>query len=104
VHASMGVFLLDPQEEKKLKRTYGKYGENCGKAKKSMLAQTYLANPLLVNGDKKIDFRAYLLVASVNPLIAYYHEGLARVSLYKYDKHSTDVKIFSLLSVIKLEE
>ncbi len=33
-----------------------------------------------------------MLVASIDPLIVYYHDGLARVSTHKYDKHSTDVK------------
>lgn len=93
VHASMGVFLLDSDEETKLKSLYGPSGENCGNVTKSLLAQTYLKNPLLVNGDRKIDFRGYLLVSSVTPLIAYYHEGLARVSIHKYDKFSTDRKI-----------
>lgn len=31
-----------------------------------------------------------MLIASSNPLIAYYHDGFLRVSLPKYDLHSDD--------------
>ena len=92
-HRSQGVFLLDAHEEEKLKGEYGMNGENCGKINQSLLAQTYLGNPLLVDGDRKLDFRVYFLVSSVNPLIAFYHEGVIRVSLYKFNKTSTDVRI-----------
>jgi len=90
VHASLGVFLLDEKEETTLRKKYGDNGENCGKVQQSLLAQTYLGNPLLVNGRKKLDFRAFLLVASMDPLIAYYHDGVMRVSFHDFDKNSTN--------------
>ena len=34
----------------------------------------------------------YMLIASVDPLIVYYHDGFLRVSLTVYDKNSNDVK------------
>ena len=53
----------------------------------------YVHNPLLLNGNK-FDFRMYLLVASTNPLIAFYHDGFLRVALAKYDIQSNDKKTF----------
>jgi len=35
----------------------------------------------------------YILIASVNPLIVYYHDGFIRASLSKYDKYSKDRSI-----------
>jgi len=34
-----------------------------------------------------------MLVASVNPLIVYYHDGFLRLSLQKYDKWSKDISV-----------
>ena len=38
-----------------------------------------------------------MLVASVNPLIVYYHDGFLRLSLQKYDKYSKKVQYLSNL-------
>ena len=34
-----------------------------------------------------------MLIASTNPLIAYYHDGFLRVSLMQYDPHSTEKQV-----------
>ena len=39
---------------------------------------------MLIDGYK-FDFRVFMLVASSNPLIAYYHDGFLRVSDLEYD-------------------
>jgi len=44
---------------------------------------------MLING-KKSDFRLYLLIASTNPLIAFYHDGYFRVSFTEYDAYSQE--------------
>jgi len=55
----------------------------------NIIAQKYVSNPLTVDGHK-FDFRIYMLIASTDPLIAYYHDGFLRISLSKYTKNSTE--------------
>lgn len=53
-------------------------------ARQSILAQRYIADPLLLGG-KKFDLRIYWIVASVNPApILLYLDGTLRVSLKPY--------------------
>ena len=57
---------------------------------KRFLIQKYISNPLLLN-LKKFDFRLYVLVSSVYPLIAYLNEeGLARFCTEDYQKPSKE--------------
>jgi hypothetical protein len=91
-HRAMGVFLLDANETEKRKDEYDN-GNKCGIETKSLIAQTYITNPLLLNLDNKFDFRVYMLIASTNPLIVYYHDGFLRVSLHSYNKHSQDKSV-----------
>lgn len=46
-------------------------------------AQKYIDKPLLMDG-KKFDFRVYMLIASMDPLIVLYHDGFLRRSLAEY--------------------
>jgi hypothetical protein len=41
-------------------------------------------NPLLIHG-KKFDIRCYMLISSVKPLIALYHSGYIRLSMFDFD-------------------
>ena len=41
--------------------------------------------------EHKFDFRIYMLIASTDPLIVYYHDGFTRNSMVKYDRNSKDV-------------
>jgi ribosomal protein S18 len=89
VHGGKGVLPFDRKLEVELKEKYDK-GAKCGKLKEHVVMQQYVNNPLLLHG-RKFDFRMYMLVASTNPLIAYYHDGYMRVSLANYDKNSEDL-------------
>ncbi len=68
---------------------------------KHTIAQRYLEKPLLTADNHKFDLRMYWLVASVNPLVIFYHDGYMRVSIdeYKGDdfselrKHLTNAKV-----------
>jgi len=83
--------MFDEAKETEIRRIYQE-GEKCGEVKKPLLAQYYIDNPLLLDKRNKFDFRIYMLVASVDPMIVYYHDGFLRVSLQSYDKNSTTVK------------
>jgi len=99
-HRAKGVFLLDDNKTNSLNTQYN-YGAKCGDVSDLLVAQKYISNPLLLDLNNKFDFRIYMLVASTNPLIVYYHDGFLRVSVTPYDKYSTDVnfpyKIFLTL-------
>jgi len=88
-HRANGVFLLDKNYTVYMNELYDN-GDKCGKSTDSVIAQTYITNPLLLDKDNKFDFRVYMLVASTNPLIVYYHDGFLRVSLETYNKNSDD--------------
>lgn len=89
-HQGLGVEVLSEELEEKIVNKY-ESGSLCGKIKDDTIAQKYIANPLLIYDNQKFDFRIYVLVASTNPLIAYYRDGFVRVSLQKYDSHTSEV-------------
>ena len=74
-------------------RDYYRGGKRCGIKKKSFVAQKYISNPLVLDKQNKFDFRIYMLVASTNPMIVYYHDGFLRVSLSKYEKASKEKNV-----------
>jgi len=91
-HRAMGLSIFDEDLEKQVKNRY-KNGLRCGEETKSFVAQKYISNPLVLDKENKFDFRIYMLVASVDPLIVYYHDGFLRVSLSKYDKNSKEKNV-----------
>ena len=52
------------------------------------LVQEYVSQPALIDGKFKFDIRTWLLVASVDPLIIFYHEGFVRVAKQVYNEKS----------------
>ena len=90
-HQGQGVQPVNQTEEQILRDTY-KNGELCGQVNKSTIVQTYIYNPLLLDGYK-FDFRVYMVIASTNPMAVYYHDGFLRVSLHPYDVTSEDKSI-----------
>jgi len=91
-HMGLGVQPINDEEENIIRETY-QNGSLCGQIEDNRLIQFYVYNPLLVE-EHKFDFRMYLLIASVNPLIAYYHDGFMRVSIIKYDKDAKENAVF----------
>lgn len=89
-HQGKGVEVLDEKLEAEITLTYAS-GSLCGIVNEDMIAQKYIANPLLIYDRQKFDFRVYVLIASMNPLIAYYRDGFVRVSLQKYDAQTSEV-------------
>jgi len=105
-HKASGVSILDVNATKGLIDKYDA-GNKCGSQFESYVAQTYITNPLLLDKDNKFDFRVYMLIASTNPLIVFYHDGFLRVSLSGYNKSSTDKSTHltnTFLSMKKFEE
>jgi hypothetical protein len=92
VHRGAGVFILDEENEKYYRELY-ENGEKCGEVDDNLIAQRYIHNPLTVSNGHKFDFRIYMMIASVNPLIVYYFDGFLRVSMSKYDKNSTEREV-----------
>jgi hypothetical protein len=92
VHEGKGVFPVGDAEEAKIQKLY-KNGSACGVVKDNNLIQYNVHNLLLVQ-NRKFGFRSFLLVASTNPLIAYYHDGYARLSLNSYNAKSNDTSTF----------
>ncbi len=92
VHEGKGVFPVNDLEGEYIKNLY-RNGELCGKIKDNNLIQYNVHNLLLVQ-NRKFGFRSFMLIASVNPLIAYYHDGYARLSLDAYDSMSNNTSTF----------
>jgi len=94
VHKAIGVQPVNEEEEEALRSIY-ENGALCGKELSrptNFIVQKFIHNPLLIEGHK-FDFRSYMMVASTNPLILYYHDGFLRVSLSKYDVYSNDKNV-----------
>jgi len=95
-HLGKGVEPMHAVEEERMRKLY-ENGSLCGTLKTTYLVQKYIHNPLLVN-ERKTDFRIYLLVASTNPLMAFYHDGFLRVSIYKYDTSSNVSNVYMTMT------
>ena len=57
------------------------------------LVQEYLEKPLLLKRSK-FDVRVYMLIASAQPYLVFYHEGYLRRALAEYSANSKDRKVY----------
>lgn len=89
VHRGQGVLPVDDKEEHFLRHLY-KNGTLCKVVHRPYVIQTFIHNPLLLEGHK-FDFRVYLLVASTNPVIAYAYDGYVRVSIHDYNTNAEHI-------------
>lgn len=81
-HRGEGVFVVDQQKARETLL------EDCPFEEK-FLAQQYIGNPLLIN-KKKFDFRVYMLIASMDPLIVLYKDGFVRISMSEFNPNSSE--------------
>jgi tubulin polyglutamylase TTLL4 len=62
------------------------------KNKHNFILQKYLSNPHLLRGFK-YDLRIYILVTSIDPLVAYmYQDGLVRMATQPYSNNADTLK------------
>jgi len=92
VHRGLGVFPVNEEQEKYLVSKYNR-GAQCGYFGEGNVVQYAVQNLLLLDGHK-FHIRVYLFIASANPLIAYFHDGYARIAVNKYDEWSSDFNTF----------
>jgi len=67
-----------------------------------LIAQRYVSNIFLLNGHK-FDIRAYMFIASVDPLVVFFHNGYLRVNIEPYDTSNLQNK-WSHISNIGLQK
>jgi Tubulin-tyrosine ligase family len=84
-------FPVNETEEIKLREMY-QNGSLCGRVRNPYMIQFFIPNPFLIYSHK-FDIRSYMLIASVNPLLAYYYDGFLKIALNVYDPLSTDRKM-----------
>ena len=102
VHEGQGVFPVTDKEEEYIRKLY-KNGTLCGRIRDNNLIQYNVYNPLLLE-NRKFGFRSFMLIASTNPVIAYYHDGYLRLSLDQYDPSSKEIKTFVTNIGLNLKE
>jgi len=89
-------------EEDKVRKIYAN-GTKCGTVKDNNLIQYNVHNPLLFE-NRKFGFRMFMLLASVNPVIGYYHDGYARLSIDEYNPNSNATRTFVTNIGVNLKE
>ena len=87
-HNGQGLTLLDSENKRLAQQEYAN-GEKCNEAG-GYIAQRYISDPFLIKG-RKFDFRAYMLIASMDPLMILFHDGFVRVTLDQYNSTSSDL-------------
>ena len=92
VHQGKGVYPVNDQEEAMVRELYAN-GTLCGEIDNLFIMQTFIHNPLLINGHKA-DFRIPMLIASTNPMIVYYNDGFLRISFHEFDPSSDEKGAF----------
>ena len=84
-----GIFLindlkqLDPRSERKM---------TTHSVPTKRIIQRYIINPLLISGHK-FDVRTYMLIASTDPYVVFYHRGYIRQTCVPYTTKTLDLHV-----------
>lgn len=65
---------VDVLEDRKLRTLYDN-GKNCGKRKENEIIQVYIKDQITYSHERKLKYRAFLYVASYDPLVVYFQHG-----------------------------
>lgn len=95
-----GIRVIDSMES--FEKEYMMESENDISLARSLIAQTYISDPLLLGGYK-FDIRSYMFIASINPPIVFFHDGYLRVNIEKYDNSDLG-NLWSHISNIGLQK
>ena len=82
-----GLTVFNEELEHKIKDLY-ENGLQCGDINNNTQMQRHIPNLLMIN-QYNVDFRVFMLIASTNPLIAYYHDGFLKLSNKKSEQNFT---------------
>lgn len=74
---------VDIIEDRKLKTLYDN-GKSCGKRDDVELIQVYIKDQLTFHHDRKIKVRAFLYIASYEPLVVYFSQGYILLERYSF--------------------
>jgi len=88
VNMGKGITLLGPNSQE-LKNVQTSLEDKSNKeytAKDEYLIQEYICNTLLFENKFKFDLRFYWFIASIDPLIVLFRDGMGRVSTIEYDE------------------
>jgi len=88
VNKGAGITILGPNSQE-LKNVQTSLEDKSNKeytAKDEYLIQEYICNTLLFENKFKFDLRFYWFIASIDPLIVLFRDGIGRVSTIEYDE------------------
>jgi hypothetical protein len=58
-----------------------------------LVIQSYIHNPVLIQ-KKKVDFRAYVLFAQMDPPLVLFHHGFPVQSYHEFQEDSADFRVY----------
>lgn len=97
-----GIKVVDNMESFKDDYEIRSPGDQSPQLVRSLIAQTYISEPLLLGGYK-FDIRSYMFIASISPPIVFFHDGYLRVNIEKYDNDNLD-NLWAHISNIGLQK
>ena len=87
-----GIFLVNDLKQLEAIKNDKKQTRYSTSPTTKRIIQRYITNPLLINGYK-FDVRAYMLIASTEPYIVFYHPGYVRLTCEPYSTSTLDLHV-----------